>query len=170
MSSLPLHLVLLCAIACSQIFGGFSCCCLARSIAAGLYIAAEAALPKQQEQEQEQEQATSSQRTAPKCPRCATGRVSAASARVATANENEVNGLQPCSLSGGGECRCVKPSSLATLQHELRYQSIPVYFIPRPIVGLEAIPCEVQGEVRRHNLPLRFGGHSWQSMACIWKK
>ncbi len=163
MPSPPLHLILLCAVVYSQIFGGFSCCCLSRSIVAGFPSLNRDALPNPLQLATENKPAT------PKCPRCAASQTPSSQSNVAK------NGFQGCSgagdsFAGDSECRCTKASAIATVQTEPRSTSISVHCVVTLVAGSEILPFEKRKIVRRHEVPLRLGSHSWQSMACIWKK
>ncbi len=155
MSSLPLHIVLMCAVAYSQIFGGFSCCCLSRSITAGVSSLDEVCLSNQQEL------VTENRPPAPKCPRCAVS-------QTTVAQGTQSNEVQAC-LARDSKCQCEIASSIATVQVEPRSLSNLVQFVATPIAIADLRPFDERKLVRTHKIPLRFGGHSWQSIACIWK-
>ncbi len=157
MLSLPFHIVLLFAVACSQIFGGVSCCCFSRTLIAGLSATHEVASAT------EFGQATAKVLPVPRCPKCAASQASA----VRRVNAKE---LQGCSVTESSDCQCSKASSSATLQFEPRTPSITMQFVATPTATRDLTRPEERAVARRHKVPIRFGGHSWQSMACIWKK
>jgi len=157
MSSVTLHIILLLAVAYSQIFGGVSCCCLSRSILVGSYSSSE--YPPSSEQGP----ASTNAPSVPKCPRCAASKSS-------VAKSFDANGSPATSIAAGSECQCAKASSHAALQLEPRAPSVTVHFIALPPATWDLVPVEEQKAWQRHEVPFRFGGNSWQSMACVWKK
>ena len=156
MSSLTLHVVLLFAVAYSQIFGGVSCCCLSRTIIASL---ATAQLPAPASVDH----AMPNVSLAPKCPRCAAAQASG------TRSVNS-EGLRSSSVAGNNKCQCAKAISSATAQHEPRSLSIAVQYFTTALTTWDVIPRAQRIVFQRHEVPIPFEGCSWQSIACVWKK
>ena len=156
MSSLILHIVLLFAVAYSQIFGGVSCCCLSRMIIASL-------APAQVAAPASVDHAMSNVSVAPKCPKCA-------AAQATGARNVNPEGLRSSSVSGSNECRCAKAISSATTQLEPRSPSIAVQYIATTLATWDVIPRAQRIVFQRHRIPIPFEGCSWQSIACVWKK
>jgi hypothetical protein len=156
LSSLVLRVVLLFAVAYSQILGGISCCCLSRMIVAGVTASSDVAPSA------ETDLSAVSKLPAPKCPKCASSQTAAARSVSAT-------GVQAYGVAGGSECQCAKRYFVAIVQLEPRSPAASAPFLTMPL----AIWCRDYIEVRschhRAEVPIRFGGHSWQSIACIWK-
>jgi hypothetical protein len=156
MSSLTLHIVLLFAVAYSQICGGVSCCCLSRTIISSL-------LPAHVASSARVDRAMPNVALAPKCPKCA-----ASQASVARSVNSE--GLRSGSVLGSNECQCSKAISSATVQLEPRSQSISVRYVVTAASTWDIILSAQRFVFQGHKVPTRFGGTSWQSIACIWKK
>jgi hypothetical protein len=157
MSSNPIQVILLLAIATSQIFGGISCCCLGRSILL------HSSNPPKDVAEVPLLASQLQGRVA--CPKCASSpmRESVKSPRT----QVHVAGDRT-QLCGDGQCRCVKQVSTANTQNE----SAAVQPIGCSLVGIVAWDisrCVIQAPVHKFEVPVRFGGHSWQSIACVWK-
>lgn len=152
MSSLTLHIVLLFAVAYSQIFGGVSCCCLSRTIIASLATAQASA-----------DHAMPDVSLAPKCPKCA-------AAQASGARSVNSEGLRSSSVAGSNDCQCAKAISNATAQHEPRSLSIAVQYFTTALTTWDVIPRAQRIVFQRHEVPIPFEGCSWQSIACVWKK
>lgn len=153
MSSPPIQLVLLLAIACSQILGGHSCCCLSRSILESLTLRAEISVPAQCEA------VTESQLSLPTCPKCA-------AATPATSKEPSI--ARCWDVLAESECNCPKTSVSSSLNTESQGSCDPAQHSATLFAVWQAFPYRPLAAVGRHEVPLRFGGHSWHSMACIW--
>lgn len=156
MSSLTLHVVLLFAVAYSQIFGGVSCCCLSRTIIASL-ATAQVATPASADH------AMPNASLAPNCPKCA-------AAQASGARSVNSEGLRTSSVAGSNECQCAKAISSATAQHEPRSLSIAVQYFTTALTTWDVIPRAQRIVFQRHEVPIPFEGCSWQSIACVWKK
>lgn len=152
-----LQLVLLLAVATSQVFGGLSCCCVTREISAILtYRGPTGTLNGQ-------ERSAASKSEAPKCPKC----VASKAANGFKTKKKKSDGS--CSLGDDNHCRCVKVVSTAAVQTESFWLSIAPPALVVSLVLWNAIPAVEADETRRYEKPIRFGGRSWQSLACIWK-
>lgn len=156
MPSLNLHIVLLFAVAYSQIFGGVSCCCLSRTIFASLS-------PTHETASATQAQTSAIVPFVPKCPKCAASQVSAR-------QSPQGDGYQLSSVSQCNKCQCTKTVSSATVHAEPRSLSIAVNFIATFALSGDLIPRAESSSFQRHEITIRFGDNSWQSIACHWKK
>lgn len=157
MLSLAIHLVLLFAVACSQIFGGIACCCLSRSIIDSFSTTQAVAASVQLAP------ATAQQPTAAKCPRCVASQASASG----SVNAKKTLG---CGVAGTCGCQCNKAAASATVQLEPRFQISNVQSVVPPSSTWDLVPCSTGRVLHEYQIPIRFGGPSWQSVACLWKK
>jgi len=162
MSPLFLKIFLLLAVATSQIFGGISCCCLGRAVCS-VFLQDDAA---SQAVQPDGEGMATTKRPSSSCPRCrsrTSGPVEAGTSK---------HGKPSCNRSFASEdnqCRCVKPTVNASTPTEPASFQIDVQFAvaDEPIAKIHR---EVDKPLSRdYAVPIRFGGHSWQSIACIWK-
>lgn len=156
MPSLNLHIVLLFAVAYSQIFGGVSCCCLSRTIFASLS-------PTHETASATQDQTSAIVPFVPKCPKCAASQAS-------TRRSSQGDGHQSSSVSQCNKCQCTKTVSNATVHAEPRPLSIAVNFIATFALSWDLFPRGESSLFQRHEIPIRFSNNSWQSIACHWKK
>ncbi len=156
MSSLTVHIVLLCAIVCSQIMGGVSCCCFSRAVLAGFAAASDVA-------SFHDDQAIPEAATVARCPRCAVS-------RAAAAKSVQVKQLKRCCVGHGDDCQCCKASAIATLRAEASYTSFVGPFVVIPALIMGFVPRVGRMLMPGHEVPIRFGGPSWQSLARVWKK
>ncbi len=151
-----IHAVLLGAIAFSQIIGGISCCCLSKVLSTtGTQDAqAECIAPTSMLVEREWSR--------PACPRCLTSR------QLAVRDQGPVPDAGSV-LASDQQCDCSQVLLRAVMPDE-----------PRAVVSVKslfAVPFEIRparlavqiNQVARGELPVRFGGHSWRSIACVWK-
>jgi hypothetical protein len=163
MFRIPVQVVLLIAVATSQIFGGISCCCLGRTFASAIA-----------SNGQSEVSASDSTASAPapttkqlgRCPKC-NGRKSAASEIKQTAACKPSNS-QP-SVNEEHDCQCVKlvlngpgPDDLNSVSFKAT-KCLDSNVDAHPKLSL---PCCV---LSKFEVPVRFGGHSWQSVACVWR-
>ncbi len=156
MSSLTPHIVLLFAVAYSQIFGGVSCCCLSRTIIASLatsHVAASARVDR----------TSPNVSLVPKCHKCAASQTSIG---------RSVNsaGLHSSSVAGSNECQCVKAICSATAQFKPQSLSIAAQYIASTLGTWDILARTQRIVFPRHKVPIPFEGCSWQSIACVWKK
>lgn len=149
------NILLLLTIVCSQVLSGVSCCCLARSLAVSNHHKA----------------VVGDQTPAPRCPKCA-----AHASSEPTASVGQLKSSRCSSLSRSGDvrsradtCSCVKTPLIASQsddQVSLTVTScgwiLPAY-IPALYTSLSLSSFD------RFELPARFGGGTWQSIACIWR-
>lgn len=160
MSLIPLQYVLLFAIAISQIFGGISCCCLGRTLFGSAAVAAGGAI-------RDLTGETSSADTFKpigKCPKCSARK----SDRPASKNTSATQATSCPAISDDGQCQCQKlninastSNELVTVDRETLAWSVPI---------LDSAPNRevVALDLRKFEVPIRFGGRSWQSVACVW--
>jgi hypothetical protein len=153
-----LHYVLLLAVSYSQVLGGVSCCCLGRSLIesiSGKPLVADVAPSK----------SVAAQPS--RCPKCAarpTGKPLVSAPPVTkTSSPSQVV------VCRGGQCNCSMVDLNASGPKEpfsAPGKSVGWAFIavasPKPV----AIAISSLG---RFELPLRYGGRSWQTIACVWK-
>jgi hypothetical protein len=163
MSSVPLKLVLLIAVVTSQILGGNSCCCLETAIYS--FFVGDGSIATGTDRRQE---VSPTCQPSPKwtCPKCSVRKRSEALPDLGARK------MQPChrpQVGEDGQCRCAKHLINATIPGEpfsLKLDS-PAWSKP----FLEAKPEREVDSIllRNYEVPVRFGGHSWLSIACIWK-
>ncbi len=156
MSPIPLQFVLLIAIATSQIYGGISCCCLTRSIFSPFSNMADDAT--------EGSVSVSPPAGKTACPKCARQPPHQSVASPQSRSNNDGVRTQLCE---GSQCRCIKRVSAANSQS----QSTGVQSITYSMVAAftSVLPIFIdQTSLRRFEVPIRFGGNSWQSIICVW--
>jgi hypothetical protein len=155
-----LHTILLLVVAYSQVLGGVSCCCLGRSLVEGI-----CGMPLATG-DAEVAGSNSIATQPPRCAKCTarpTGKP-AISAQPA-AKTSSRSGLGVCQ---GGQCNCGKfvlNANEPTVPVSVSAKSfgwVSVVFTPK--IVLIAPSC-----VGKFEIPLRFGGRLWQSIACVWK-
>lgn len=148
-------ILLLLIVVCGQVLSGVSCCCLARSLAIGSYDKAEVA----------------DQAPAPRCPKCA---VHSNSEQAGSASQHKVTCPNRPSRSGdvlsrSNTCSCVKTPLIASQSDEQ---------LPLTARGCGwVVPAYIStfysslslSSMDRFDLAARFGGGTWQSIACIWR-
>ena len=161
MFPIPLQVVLLFAVAISQIFGGISCCCLQRALSPD-NLAASGATVSELFSQPDFSAVLQKQQTG-KCPKCSSRQSSPAIVVKTTSNEHRAK------ICEDGHCRCVK------LVNSVNIPSDP----PTPNQDSHAwvsLVLDVKPErevltrvLAKYEVPVRFGGRSWQSIACVWK-
>jgi len=161
MPLIPLKVVLLFAVATSQIFGGISCCCLGRTFFADVLKVNNVAASKLLLQNEFP--AVPHKRQTGRCPKCSVRKSSPATAVQSYWNDHRAN------VCESGKCRCVKiavrsstPSDPPSLNHDTHAgvgQVLDVKLEREALIRASA----------KYELPVRFGGRSWQSIACVWK-
>lgn len=157
MSSITLHFVLLFAIAYGQIFSGVSCCCLSRSVIARFSSVGQALGADRHPQ------TLAKTPHIPKCPRCAASQTS-------VTRSLNAKGVQKCIAAGSGECQCTKATCSAGIQPKPRPWSITLPYVATSVATVDLLLCAKRWSLRGYEVPLRLGWHSWQSIACVWKK
>lgn len=157
MSQVPIQFVLLTAIAISQVFGGVSCCCLWRS-----------QNPPSSISDRESEAGNCSNAQPTKqvaCPKC----VAKLRLQDTVSTQTRTNKhRQHPQVSDDGQCGCKKHVSVAKTECE----TTVLQFVAMSMVGmyLTLAPKSTDRILdRMFEVPLRLGGHSWQSISCVWK-
>lgn len=147
-----LQSVLLVTVVYSQVLGGISCCCLGRTLLAGVNSAESAA-------------SSESVETHVKCPKCL--------AKAQAPREQAVTGsakrLEPSvKATESLQCNCAKHAIGALSGNEKASKSVRLvvwqYVFASPLSTI----LKSSIHLRQHEVPLRFGGHSWQAVACVW--
>jgi len=168
MSPIPFQVVLLFAVATSQIFGGISCCCLGRTLFAELDTADNVTATKLASQHKFS--SAPPKRQTGRCPKCSV-RKSSSTASGGGSEQASSGRLKNrrAKVCEDGQCLCIKhvvdacpPSSPPSLSHESYAWVSPVLNV-KP--DREVLACILD----KHEVPVRFGGRSWQSIACLWK-
>jgi len=164
MSLIPFRVILLFAVATSQIFGGISCCCLQRTLFADIHTGSRSTAYEHAAQS-ELSSVPQKQQTG-KCPKCSARKSSPAIAVKTSSNQRRDHRAKVCE---DGQCRCIKlvisantPSDPPSPNHDsLAWVSLVLDVKPEREV-LTRISSNFE-------VPVRFGGRSWQSIACVWK-
>jgi hypothetical protein len=162
MNSVLSHLVLLLAVVSSQILSGNSCCCLGRASQTSLNVgktnASSATLSQQKT-------ATSKGATKSSCPRCSASQDAIRVSPQRGKDFAKQSGVR-AQVGQDVQCRCVKQCFKANnprVQHSLltvfQFGNVPEK------TDEPRIPLTFS---HKFEIPLRFGGNSWQSVACIW--
>ena len=162
----PLHSVLLLVVACSQILGGVSCCCLGRSLVqsfrgASSHVVASAAVSSNTV-------ATDHVRC-PKCLNQARGKTNISKPEATTKDASGIRAGNEGQASDEAQCNCTK--RIVNLGEQNDRVSVPVQLIGWASEALVASSPFVQNlsSLGRFEAPHRFGGRSWQSIACLWR-
>lgn len=164
MHSFPFQIVLLLTVAFSQIFGGVSCCCLSRLIVASLQSAQapDSLAGGQSDADTE----TNPETNAPRCPRCAASKACKQSSKESDTDSAE---SKADSITGDRECNCSKVYLKALAQDELQTPRVYCQFLNPPVALVTSLRRGLECVYRRHEIPIRLGGLSWQAVACIWR-
>lgn len=144
------HCLLLLTVVTSQVLSGVSCCCLARSLTTT---------------QRQVEFAAPDAATIPRCPKCAASRVPVSAAKSESCHGQSQSGDV---RSHGKGCSCNKAPLIASQTDDLLLPSVGL------ISWIGAMPtaylsCVEFLRVNRYELPSRFGGEAWQSIACVWR-
>ena len=162
MSLIPLQYVLLFALAFSQIFGGISCCCLGRT----LFSNSEVVDASSVGDAASKNKTTETARPTGKCPKCSARKSSDWLACKDTSTDRST----PCStISDDEQCRCQKLIINAGTPNELLTADGANHAWWLPVLGSVPKHELAMIELRKFEVPIRFGGRSWQSIACVWK-
>lgn len=159
MFSTPFKYLLLVAVAIGQVFGGMSCCCFGRMIESRLGVQPAIAVSAIAGPEG----AVAKDRA--RCPRCMAKDAGAEkTSKIASA-------LEKGKRCGGPECRCSKQSLIADTTKVVegllvKHHECFIDFVPDCLcLGGE----RATGHLLTYAIPLRHGGNSWQSVACVWR-
>jgi hypothetical protein len=161
MFQFPLQIVLLFAVSISQIFGGISCCCLGKGLFGDSPSASEVVVRDLESGSK----SVSTPKPVGKCPKCSGRRAERSTAKDESSRTSQ-NQSKVCEDS---QCRCVKLIVNAKTEvepvsihgNEKAWSSSVV--VPMPLLVLANF------ELRKFEVPVRFGGRSWQTIACVWK-
>ncbi len=164
MNLLPFKVVLLIAVATSQIFGGISCCCLGRSIFGNLLTmdsakANQFAMPGGLA-------SVTQKRQIGKCAKCSVGKRSPAIAVHISSNQRQDRRARVCE---GGKCRCCRLVISANTPLDPPTTDCHAPNWVDPILGVKPGREVLNRNSEKYEVPVRFGGRNWQSIACLWK-
>lgn len=159
MLQFPLKLVLLLAVAMSQVFGGISCCCLGRTLFGNRPAVEDSAIQRCEAGAK----SVSKKKAVKNCPKCA-GR-----SRSVVWSESVKRASDRPSVDGESTCRCARIEFKAS--SEIEPVSIQANEKTVGTLGLSSVnPMGSRVlDARRFEVPVRFGGRSWQTIACVWK-
>jgi hypothetical protein len=161
MFRMTLHSILLLAVAYSQILGGVSCCCLGKSLFASIN-------QRLQVYDSGVFSSGAGVTERARCPKCASPSSTGSAEKQSRPGSRSLlqTDLSACQ---DGQCNCSKLVLNASEPRE------PVS-VPRTSIGWETPSVTFPGSstlvlsnLGRFEVPLRFGGRSWQSIACVWK-
>lgn len=161
MFPIPIQYVLLFAVAINQIFGGISCCCLGRTLFSSTAVANGAAVKDLTGKLS----SGGASRPIGKCPKCSARKSEQPACKNAAAMH-----AKPCpSINEDGQCRCLKVVINASVSNEP--VTVDSETLARTVPVLDSVPKRdvLAAELQRFEVPIRFGGRSWQSIACVWK-
>jgi hypothetical protein len=155
------QLVLLVAVAVSQICGGISCCCLGRSMFGQGSFVGDVAVGKAGSENVPM----AASRPTSGCPKCA----SRATRQSTAHGQSTGRADHHPKLCEDNECRCVKLTINANTPNDPPSSNDVSLAWTVPIK--DTVPSRVPIALgsRKFEIPVRFGGHSWQSVACVWK-
>ncbi len=162
MNPFPLQCILLIAVAISQIFGGISCCCLRNVIFASI---GESSFSKSGVQSKDST-AFDGPNSKVACSKCAS-RESRKS--LVTAGRENYPCLYRPQIGEDNQCRCVKPTINPSNSTEPPsfHPNVQLAVAHDPVVNTQRDIVKLLN--RNYAVPIRFGGHCWQSIACVWK-
>ena len=164
LSRIP-HILLLFAVAYGEIFGGISCCCLPKvAIAAWTKALTESVSDSQHCTTMTE----GNEEAVPRCPRCS----NKAPARQTVAGEQRTvtaDGLGSRLACQADDCRCPKLDIGLGLQKDQVTKGTAIDRVEFPADDLLVFTQSQSVSADRLDIPIRFGGHSWQSVACLWK-
>ncbi len=152
MSSLPIQIVLLFAVAFSQVFGGVSCCCLSQVFVAGAKSTSDVSSLTGV--------MTDNPVDVPKCPKCAMARTSSATSKA----QESPSGA----IGQDDHCRCPKLAASVGIQIESSTPHITTAFYVAPVYVWKLTAATKLDTPQTDVVPVRFNGHSWQSVTCVW--
>lgn len=159
------HILLLLAVALGQIFGGISCCCLPKvAIAAWSKVFTEPIAVSQH-------CVTTTEgvdESVPRCPRCSKG---GSAKQTITGDQCTVaaDGFGKQLACQADDCRCLKLDIGVGLQKDQVTKGTVIDRAELPANDFFLFSASRSVSADRSDIPIRFGGHSWQSVACLWK-
>lgn len=172
MASSPLPILLLIAVAFSQVFGGVSCCCLSRS----LFLDWRSSLSNPESNlehcdSQKPTKRSVAAKALPKCPRCSSTKPARSLAKRATPNPSNsgkpMSGIV-CKSDGSEQCQCTKYVAVAELPSWVK--SFPLTSLDWSLingVATETRPSTTR-TLNRETSARHSNRVSWQAYACIW--
>jgi len=164
---IPLQFVLLFAVATSQIFGGISCCCLGRTLFADLFTVSNASATGFASQNESS--SVIQTRQTGKCPHCSVRKSSPAASEPKSEqlSANKIHNHR-AKFCGNDQCGCAKlvvnastPSNPPSLSYDSHAWLSPVLDVNPQRQAFALVSP-------KFDVPVRFGGRSWQSIACLW--
>lgn len=172
MASSPLPILLLIAVAFSQVFGGVSCCCLSRS----LFLDWGSSLTNPESNlehcdSQKPTQRSVAAKALPKCPRCSSTKPARSSAKNGTpalAKSSKPMSGMVCKSDGSEHCQCTKYVAAAELSNWVK--SIPLTSLDWSFfngIATDARPSTSR-TLNRETSTRHSNRVSWQAYACIW--
>jgi len=164
MSLFPLKVVLLLAVATSQIFGGIACCCLGRSILADSLTVNSVTSTKLASPNELS--SVPQKRQMGKCPKCSSRKNSPEAALQTSSNQRYDHRARVCE---GGKCQCVKLVVSVNTPSDLPTPNYDSYAWVDPVLDVKPEHEVLSRNSAKYEVPVRFGGCSWQSIACLWK-
>ena len=165
MPSLLLKVALLIAVATSQVFGGVSCCCFGRVVFSFFVVEEAKALKTNLSQEAFLPSHIQPQG---KCPKCMADRKGSNAVSTRVGQRKQLCRQQP-DLHDDGQCRCSKLALTASTESDTPVIDSRAHGVPVHGFVVEPERQNFRLVVRKYEVPLRYGGHSWQSFACVWK-
>ncbi len=157
------HFLLLLVITSSQVLSGISCCCLARNLPAAWNGSVEMTdvAPKL---------------PVPRCAKCRSqraigeaGGAGQAKNRLVTKHHAAPRHSSSTLQSPSSSCSCVKPQHVASPTDDLIYRVAPAPAWFAWTCNLVPSSTSASSLLDRYELPARFGGETWQAIACVWR-
>lgn len=153
-----LKLTLMIAVAISQAIGGVSCCCLSRAFSESITsFKGEtarscdlASLPESR----------------PACPKCSARKPSGSSYKAEIVSKTKPGDVR---FEKEQRCRCAKLEIRSSAPGEpfsverVSQIAFGIICVVEPVLCIELL------RLPDFNVPVRFGGNSWQSFACVWR-
>ena len=164
MPSVLLQFILLFAVATSQIFGGISCCCLGRVVSSQRVDDGSNA-PSANAQESIVVAQQSRKQQTGTCAKCSLTRAGGSPGRQADLRNQDCRETR---VSEDGRCRCVKIVTCGNVRNDPNSSSPDTQIAADQDSFAKSEHAIAVLLLRRFEIPIRFGGHSWQSVNCIW--
>lgn len=156
MATIILKLTLMIAVAISQAIGGVSCCCLGSAFSESLsgfsgpapFVMIEG-----------------SSAARPACPKCSARKLNGSTSK------SDVVSHTICAderVENGQCCNCAKLEILSNFPGDPVVErdtqlGFGILCVAEPLPRVESL------RLADFKVPVRFGGHSWQSFACVWR-
>jgi len=158
MATYFLKIFLLFAVAISQTIGGVSCCCLGRVVTESLLAGLSGDAPRVDDLYLLEARSS--------CPKCAARRAIGSKVK-STAREKKSCHLPH--LGADDECRCVKLELNSITSSDPEF--VDSFSHLKAKLHSESFDEQSLTSFRTKDLkiPPRYGGRSWQSIACVWK-